>query len=313
MDVSVIIPTYNRLWCLPIAIDSCRNSKCKTEIIVVDDGSKDGTWDWLVSQRDIVSIYQPNQGQTYAINKGTSVAKGKYVRFLDSDDFLETGIIDKQFELAESTNADIVVSNVSDYDFEEKKVIKENKDPLFWDDFLERQLSPQYGSHFLAMLFHRKLVEAVPRRPDFALREDRMFLLEVAILNPKVEYLPVNAGFWVKHSSQMQANYQGLKSVVTNWQHLSIYKKIAGILEEKGMLTEARKVAISNSVWPIAHWIGKTHVKEAIEVYKWIKELNPNFIIPEKGGIGLLYKKLGFANTEKVLTIRRKLKFGLWS
>ena len=313
IDVSVIIPTYNRLWCLPNAINSCRHTKCRTEIIVIDDGSTDGTSEWLNLQQDVISVSQQNQGQTYAINKGVSIALGKYIRFLDSDDFLEVGIIDKQFELAEKTNADLVVSNVSDYDFETKKVIKTNNDHLFWDDFLERQLSNQYGSHFLGMLFHRRLVEAVPRRPDFAFREDRMFLLEVACLNPKVEYLPVNAGFWVKHSTQMQSNYQGLKLTATNWQHLNIYKRVTKLIEDRNEFTKNRKIATSNSLWPLAHWIAKTHIQEAIDVYKWILELNPSFEIPEKGVLGFLYDRLGFATTEKLLTIRRKLKFGLWN
>src|SRR4051812_30413827 len=98
IDVSVVIPTYNRLWCLPRAINSCLNTQCNTEIIVVDDGSTDGTWEWLQQQPGLVIIKQLNQGQTYAVNKGTSVAKGKYIRFLDSDDFLYPGIIDKQYQ-----------------------------------------------------------------------------------------------------------------------------------------------------------------------------------------------------------------------
>jgi hypothetical protein len=84
-------------------------------------------------------------------------------------------------------------------------------------------------------------------------------------------------------------------------------------MEEKGELTQTRKITISHSLWPLAHWIAKTNLKEATEVYKWILELNPSFLIPEKGAIGFLYGKLGFEKTEKLLSIRRKLKFGLWN
>ncbi|RYE29856.1 MAG: glycosyltransferase family 2 protein, partial [Sphingobacteriales bacterium] len=112
VDVSIVIPTYNRLWSLPKAINSCLNSKCKIEIIVVDDGSADGTWEWLNAQLNIVKIRQKNQGQTYAINAGVLLAKGKYIRFLDSDDFLNPGTIDLQFEAAEDRAADLVYSGV---------------------------------------------------------------------------------------------------------------------------------------------------------------------------------------------------------
>ncbi len=71
-----------------------------------------------------------------------------------------------------------------------------NDDPLDWDDFMEVQLSNRYGSHFLAMMFRRDLIaNKIPRRPDFSNREDRMFVLEVALSEPNIAYLPVNAGF----------------------------------------------------------------------------------------------------------------------
>jgi glycosyltransferase involved in cell wall biosynthesis len=306
MDVSVIIPTYNRLWCLPRAVDSCRNSACKTEIIVVDDGSTDGTWDWLNSQPDIIAVRQDNQGQAYAINNGVSHATGKFIRFLDSDDFLCPGIIDHQYEEAEDKLADLVYSKVNNYDEESGKITDfPNMQP--WTDFMEVQLSSGYGSHFSGMLFRTEWVKKTPRRPDFAFREDRMFLLEYGLLDPKIAFVDGCASYWVIHKEQMQANYSGWKAQVTNWQHIHIYKKILGELERKGQLTINRKKAAATVLWPLAHWIAKDYLTDATNIIKWIFELDPDFPIPEKGTLGMLYKTIGFKRTEQLLRVRRAI------
>jgi glycosyltransferase involved in cell wall biosynthesis len=307
IDVSVIIPTYNRLWCLPKAIESCRDTHCKAEIIVVDDGSTDGTWEWL-QQQDVTSLYQPNQGQTYAINNGVAYASGKYIRFLDSDDVLQKGTIDRQFEAAEHNSAELVYSRVDLMNYETQKVTS-SPELKPWDDFLEVQLSNRYGSHFLGMLFKTDMVKKTPRRPDYALREDRMFLLEYGLLEPKTLYVDGCAGYWVQHPNQMQANYLGLRSQVTNWQHLNIYKNILGRLATNGQLTEARKKAACTVLWPLAHWVAKTSVSDALEIVEWVYELDPGFVIPERGALGSLYKILGFKTTERLLRLRRSLKF----
>ncbi|MEE3715175.1 glycosyltransferase family 2 protein [Tumidithrix elongata RA019] len=304
VDVSVIIPTYNRLWCLPKAIESCRSTKFRTEIIVVDDGSNDGTWEWLQIQKDVVPIYQPNQGQTWAINRGFSVAKGKYIRFLDSDDILCLGAIDKQFETAVATGANLVYSRVDAMNYATGEII-EHSEPAFWDDFLAVQLGEGYGSHFLGMLFERDLVEKVPRRPDFAYREDRMFLLEVGLLNPKLAHASGCAGYWIRHERQMQANYRGIKAIVTNWQHLGIYKYILHNLEQRGELTQRRRKAACRVLWPLAHWIAYTHLDEACEVVEWIYQLDPEFQPYDLGILGKFYQHLGFRNTERILRFRR--------
>jgi hypothetical protein len=137
-----------------------------------------------------------------------------------------------------------------------------------------------------------------------------MFLLEYALLNPKTFLVSGNAGYWVKHPDQMQANYQGLKSQVTNWQHLNIFKKILGKLAETGELSQSRKNAACTVLWPLAHWVAKNHIGEASEIVNWIYELNPGFKIPEGGALGLMYNKLGFKTTEKILAARRILKHG---
>ncbi|RYE96011.1 MAG: glycosyltransferase family 2 protein, partial [Oxalobacteraceae bacterium] len=83
VDASIIIPTFNRLWSLPDAIASCPRGD-NIETIVVDDGSSDGTWDWLHRQHSITAIRQENWGKAAAIEAGLRVAKGRYVKFLDS-------------------------------------------------------------------------------------------------------------------------------------------------------------------------------------------------------------------------------------
>ena len=88
MKISVIIPTFNRKYVLQRAIESVVNqTRPPIETIVVDDGSTDGTKDWLVNSfPSIRYIYQDNKGVSFARNRGIEVSKGSWVSFLDSDD-----------------------------------------------------------------------------------------------------------------------------------------------------------------------------------------------------------------------------------
>jgi glycosyltransferase involved in cell wall biosynthesis len=86
--VSVIIPTYNRCQWLPRAIESVLNQTCAPlELIVVDDGSTDGTSDLLKQYgRDVRTIRQRNKGVSGARNTGIRAASGDLIALLDSDD-----------------------------------------------------------------------------------------------------------------------------------------------------------------------------------------------------------------------------------
>ena len=85
--VSVIIPTYNRRWILAEAIESVLSQTfCDHELIVVDDGSTDGTESLLKSFDDITVVFQENRGVSAARNRGIAQSSGKFLAFLDSDD-----------------------------------------------------------------------------------------------------------------------------------------------------------------------------------------------------------------------------------
>lgn len=89
MLVSVIIPTFNRLHLLKETLQSVfLQEGADYEVIVVDDGSEDGTWDYLCSlKKTNLKIYrQKNLGPASARNLGVKHCQGSLLSFLDSDD-----------------------------------------------------------------------------------------------------------------------------------------------------------------------------------------------------------------------------------
>ena len=88
MKISVIIPTYNRKKTLARAIQSVINQSLSPfEILIIDDGSNDGTEEWVKENfQNIKYIYQNNHGVSSARNIGIENAYGDWVAFLDSDD-----------------------------------------------------------------------------------------------------------------------------------------------------------------------------------------------------------------------------------
>ena len=89
MKVSVTIPTFNRGHLIPYAIDSVlKQSYTNLEIVVIDDGSTDGTADVVARYGDRVRYFwQPNRGLGAARNAGLERATGDCIAFLDSDDY----------------------------------------------------------------------------------------------------------------------------------------------------------------------------------------------------------------------------------
>lgn len=112
--VSVIIPVYNTEKYVRQAVESILLQTLKDiEIIIVNDGSTDGSMtilEELAAQDERIKLFsQENQGQSAARNFATEKAKGKYIYFMDSDDYLENEALELCFEKAESNNLDFVL------------------------------------------------------------------------------------------------------------------------------------------------------------------------------------------------------------
>ncbi len=116
--VSVIIPAFNMDRYLAQAIESVLAQTYRaTEIIVVDDGSMDGTADVARSFSGTVRyFYQPNGGCGAARNTGVLMAQGSFLAFLDSDDLWRKEKLSKQMEVLQSDgDVDMVFGHVSHF------------------------------------------------------------------------------------------------------------------------------------------------------------------------------------------------------
>ena len=123
--ISVVVPIYNVEKYLTKCIDSIINQTYKNlEIILVDDGSPDNCGkicdEYKKKDNRIKVIHKKNGGLSDARNEGIKIATGKYIGFIDSDDFVNLKMIEILYDLLKNNNADISVVSYKYYFGEEE-------------------------------------------------------------------------------------------------------------------------------------------------------------------------------------------------
>ena len=106
--ISIIVPAYNAEKYLDACLESILTQDACMEVIVVDDGSTDSTYDIAV-RHGVKAIRQPNKGLSSARNTGLDNASGKWVLFVDADDCLMPGALRHLLDAASDTGCDIVI------------------------------------------------------------------------------------------------------------------------------------------------------------------------------------------------------------
>lgn len=141
LKLSVIVPVYNVEKYLHKCVDSLLNQNLPSEeyeIILVDDGSPDrcGEICDVYSSRysNINVVHRENGGLSAARNSGIEVARGQYVQFVDSDDFLEPNVLKTLVEKMEADRLDVLRFNYKNVN-ERYEEIEPNKDPKHWVNY----------------------------------------------------------------------------------------------------------------------------------------------------------------------------------
>lgn len=119
MKISIIIPVYNSekylSKCLDSLLDQTFNIK-ECEIIIINDGSTDNSEKIIKKyqkQLNIKYVKQKNHGQSYSRNKGIKEATGKYLTFIDSDDYIDNSMLEKLYNISIKENLDIATCQIA--------------------------------------------------------------------------------------------------------------------------------------------------------------------------------------------------------
>lgn len=114
MDLSVIIPVYNAAALINRCLDSIfsQQGEYDIEVICIDDGSTDNSVELIKSRKEqnITLLQQENAGPAKARNKGMNVAKGRYMAYLDADDYWLPGFIEETIAFMDSRTECIAVT-----------------------------------------------------------------------------------------------------------------------------------------------------------------------------------------------------------
>lgn len=139
--LSVIVPIYKVEKYLRKCVDSLLQqdlSPEEYEIILVDDGSPDGCGElcdeYAVHHPNIMVVHRENGGLSVARNSGMEVAKGKYIQFVDSDDYLEPNVLKSLVDRMDADHLDILRFNYQNIN-ERYEVFAPDKDPKRWVDY----------------------------------------------------------------------------------------------------------------------------------------------------------------------------------
>ena len=180
------------------------------EIIVVDDGSTDGTGDIIRSfGKQIRPAFGPNRGAGAARNIGTRLARGDFLQYLDSDDLLMVGTLPVRLQALQLSEADVAHTDwqelVEHADGSYKPgVVRHPPLELIAMDIQVATATSRFWAPPVALLYRRTIVESVGQwREDLKIIQDARFLFDVAARGAHFIYISGIGAFYRVRSTSV--------------------------------------------------------------------------------------------------------------
>ncbi len=262
--ISIIVPIYNKKKYLRECIDSILSQSFNDfELILIDDGSKDSSWtiiqEYAVHDNRIVPFRQANAGVSAARNAGLDRAQGKWICFVDADDYLPKDGIQILVEHGEKSNADIVNANATRVEDD-----KQFKIFNFNNEIVNGNIYPRLV-HFApwAQLFKRNIIEAHHLRyvRGLAYSEDNVFILHYSLYASSIEFVNQSVyNYRINQDSAIQNKDYKKVAYHQMWAAHEVYKLKDKESSLRNFIINRTKILISSSI--------NAYVYRAINVLK---------------------------------------------
>lgn len=312
--VSVVIPTYNRRVFLEEAVGSCLagNDAIEVEVVVVDDGSTDGTRDYLRSLADrdprVRPIYQEHQGAQVARNRGLAEARGQTVKFLDDDDYLLPGALRKQYETLQESGADVCYGDFF-FVFEEDGSARQFTNGQF-DSFFSGLASSGIQRLPLIHLFNRAAVEEARWDEALDYLQDVAFMLEAASRHLSCRKLEAPIAVHRIHREHRISDARQQAHVTRRLKmRCRMYWQAYQKLSKNGPVDQTLRTAAARGLWDEAHKLAAFDVVAFDEWHEKIQRIKPGFLPPRPNWmLAALDRVLSPRYTELLIYPLRKAK-----
>ena len=236
--VSIIVPVYNVEKYLVKCLDSLVNQSLKNiEIIIIDDGSSDSSPSiidtYASKDKRVIAIHSTNGGVSSARNKGLKIAKGKYIGFVDSDDYVDSSMYERMVDVAERTKADCVQCEYETiYDSGKVEVSGDaGKEELYGNlDAINALMRLHISNSVWSKIFNRNSIEGLSFFEQWHFAEDFRFIAEFFNKCSKVCTIPDVLYHYYAWSGSLA--HKGIRE--SNLESLDVYDTLEGIVGDSG-------------------------------------------------------------------------------
>ena len=226
MKVSIILPVYNKINCLERCVKSIISQRFKDfELIIVDDGSTDGSStiidNFASLDNRIRVVHKVNDGVSSARNIALDLAKGKYIQFVDSDDYITKDSTEILVNSIEKYNTDMVITHyyrvVKKY-FSKKGDIKTRSvlNKLDFAEFMLKDPANYYYGVLWNKLFKTSIIRKYNLKMDEDLKwcEDFVFNMQYILHIKNIVAIPKPIYYYIKTDNSLVANSLNVPDII---------------------------------------------------------------------------------------------------
>lgn len=295
MELSIIVPVYNVEKYLDQCLNSLLNQGIKIndyEIILIDDGSTDNSFKIAkkisVKHENIILYQQKNQGLSITRNNGLKYAKGKYVYFVDSDDYIASNTLNQLIEVVNDYKLEIL---------EFKNKITKSRDLLTsnTDYKLTKNLNILNGNKYICsrsfndsvcVYFYLRefLINSKVKFLEGKLMEDMIFNAEIISLANRIAYYPLDVYRYIINTNSIWTKTDPihLRKSINDFIFMAIkYSELIKKLENKDVDTLILRNKLRNMVFNISKRLLKSDFSFS-EINQVFKKLYENNLYPIK-------------------------------